>query len=40
MVKTIVIIGVGSTYFTHGIVESLITYGGKWGVRLVDINPE
>ncbi len=40
MVKTIVILGVGSTYFTRGIVESLITKGGEWDVRLVDIDPE
>jgi len=38
--KTIVILGVGSTYFTRGIVESLITKGGEWDVRLVDIDPE
>jgi alpha-galactosidase len=37
--KTIVILGVGSTYFTRGIVESLITKGGEWDVRLVDIDP-
>jgi alpha-galactosidase len=36
--KTIVILGVGSTYFTRGIVESLITKGGEWDVRLVDID--
>ena len=40
MKKTIVILGVGSTYFTRGIVESLITKGGEWDVRLVDIDPE
>jgi alpha-galactosidase len=40
MRKTIVILGVGSTYFTHGIVESLITKGGEWDVRLVDIDPQ
>lgn len=39
MKKTIVILGVGSTYFTRGIVESLITKGGEWEVRLVDIDP-
>jgi len=38
--KTIAILGVGSTYFTRGIVESLITKGGEWDVRLVDIDPE
>ncbi len=40
MKKTIVILGVGSTYFTRGIVESLITKGGEWEVRLVDIDPK
>jgi alpha-galactosidase len=40
MKKTIVLLGVGSTYFTRGIVESLITKGGEWDVRLVDIDPE
>jgi len=40
MKKTIVILGVGSTYFMRGIVESLITKGGEWDVRLVDIDPE
>jgi alpha-galactosidase len=39
MKKTIVLLGVGSTYFTRGIVESLITKGGEWDVRLVDIDP-
>jgi alpha-galactosidase len=39
MRKTIVLLGVGSTYFTRGIVESLITKGGEWDVRLVDIDP-
>ncbi len=39
MKKTIVILGVGSTYFTRGIVESIITNGGEWDVRLVDIDP-
>jgi alpha-galactosidase len=38
MKKTIVLLGVGSTYFTRGIVESLITKGGEWDVRLVDID--
>jgi len=38
--KTIVILGVGSTYFTRGIVESLIVKGGEWDVRLVDIDPQ
>lgn len=39
MKKTIVLLGVGSTYFTRGIVESLISKGGEWDVRLVDIDP-
>lgn len=39
MKKTLVLLGVGSTYFTRGIVESLITKGGEWDVRLVDIDP-
>ena len=38
MKKTIVLLGVGSTYFTRGIVESLIAKGGEWDVRLVDID--
>ncbi|MGE5597942.1 MAG: hypothetical protein ACM3XS_01010 [Bacteroidota bacterium] len=38
MKKTIVILGAGSTYFTRGIVESLIAKGGEWEVRLVDID--
>jgi alpha-galactosidase len=40
MKKTIVLLGVGSTYFTRGIVESLIAKGGEWDVRLVDIDEE
>jgi alpha-galactosidase len=40
MKKTIVILGVGSTYFTRGIVESLITKGGEWDVRMVDIDAQ
>jgi alpha-galactosidase len=40
MKKTIVLLGVGSTYFTRGIVESLIAKGGEWEVRLVDIDPK
>ena len=39
MKKTIVLLGVGSTYFTRGIVESLIKKGGEWEVRMVDIDP-
>lgn len=38
MKKAIVILGVGSTYFTKGIVESLIRHGGEWDLRLVDID--
>lgn len=40
MKKTIVLLGVGSTYFTRGIIESLILKGGAWDVRLVDIDPK
>ena len=40
MRETIVLLGVGSTYFTRGIVESLIVKGGEWDMRLVDIDPE
>ena len=40
MKKTVVLLGVGSTYFTRGIVESLIAKGGEWDVGLVDIDPE
>jgi len=36
--KTIVLLGVGSTYFTKGIVESVIKYGGEWELRMVDID--
>ena len=36
--KTLVLLGVGSTYFTRGIVESLVEKGGEWDVRLVDID--
>ena len=39
MKKAIVLLGVGSTYFTRGIVESLIRKGGEWDVRMVDIDP-
>jgi alpha-galactosidase len=39
MKKGLVLLGVGSTYFTRGIIESLITKGGEWDVRLVDIDP-
>ena len=34
----IVLLGVGSTHFTKGIIESIIKYGGKWDLRMVDIN--
>ena len=40
MAKSIVLLGVGSTYFTHGIIESLCTRGGEWDVRLVDIDEQ
>ncbi len=36
--KKIVLLGVGSTYFTRGIVESLCEWGGGWEVGLVDID--
>jgi alpha-galactosidase len=39
MKKNLVLLGVGSTYFTRGIVESLCTKGGEWEVRMVDIDP-
>jgi alpha-galactosidase len=38
MGKTIVLLGVGSTYFTKGIVESVIKYGGEWELKMVDID--
>lgn len=34
----IALLGVGSTYFTRGILESLVRVGGAWDVRLVDID--
>ena len=40
MKRSIVMLGVGSTYFTRGIVEALIRWGGEWEVRMVDIVPE
>ncbi len=40
MKKTIVMLGVGSTYFTRQLIESLILKGGEWDVRMVDIVPE
>lgn len=36
--KKIVLLGVGSTYFTKGIVESLIRNGGEFDLRLIDID--
>jgi alpha-galactosidase len=36
--RKIVLLGVGSTYFTKGIVESLIRNGGEFDLRLVDID--
>jgi len=36
--KKIVLLGVGSTYFTRGIIESLCVWGGEWEVGLVDID--
>jgi alpha-galactosidase len=38
--RKIVLLGVGSTYFTRGIVESLCVRGGEWEVGLVDIDPK
>ena len=38
MKKSIVLLGVGSTYFTKGIVESLCRKGGEWELRLCDID--
>ncbi len=38
--KTLVLIGAGSAMFTRGLVQNLITDGGEWELRLVDINPE
>ena len=36
--KKIVMLGVGSTFFTKGIVESVIGHGGAWEIRMVDID--
>ena len=36
--RTIVLLGVGSTYFTKGIVESFIRNGKEFDLRLVDID--
>jgi len=38
--RTIVLLGVGSTYFTKGIVESIARRGGEWDLRMVDIDTE
>jgi len=38
MTNTIALLGVGSTYFTKGIIEALARRGGSWDVRLVDID--
>ena len=38
MKKSIVLLGVGSTYFTKGIVEALCRKGGEWELRLCDID--
>lgn len=37
--KILALIGVGSTYFTKGIVDSVIKKGGAWELRMVDIDP-
>ena len=36
--KTITLLGVGSTYFTKGIVESILKQGGAWDIRMCDID--
>ena len=36
--KTVVMLGVGSTHFTKGILERMIQFGGEWDVRMVDID--
>lgn len=38
MKKTVVLLGVGSTYFIKGIMESIVKFGGEWDVRMVDID--
>lgn len=38
--KNLVLIGAGSAMFTRGLVHHLISDGGEWDLRLVDINPE
>ena len=36
--KKIVMLGVGSTFFTKNIIASIIKYGGAWEIRMVDID--
>ncbi len=38
MRRKIVILGVGSTYFTRSLIEGLIRVGGEWEVAMVDIE--
>lgn len=38
--KNLVLIGAGSAMFTRGLVHHLVSDGGEWELRLVDINPE
>ncbi len=38
MTRKIVLLGVGSTYFTRSIIEGLIRVGGEWDVAMVDIQ--
>ncbi len=38
MKRKVVILGVGSTYFTRSIIEALIRVGGEWEVAMVDID--
>ena len=38
--RTLVLLGVGSTFFTRAIVESLASGGKEWDVRMVDIDEE
>ncbi len=38
MSRKVVILGVGSTYFTRSIIEGLIRAGGAWEVAMVDIE--
>jgi alpha-galactosidase len=40
MAEKLVILGVGSTYFTRSLLESLIRVGGEWHVGMVDIEPK